>query len=149
MPGKISDYTFSNELRKQTELMDFLSDVRNIINSFMTGVVAKVESTGQTGDIATTTIYTPTTAWAFRISIYMICTTAGTGTLSCTIGWQDASGAKTLSPAGTVDLSNTANGSTGTAFIRANASAITYATAIAGKAGSPEYTIHIILEQMG
>ncbi len=79
----------------------------------------------------------------------MICTTAGTGTLSCTIGWTDPAGAKTLSPAGNVDLSNTANGSTGNEFIVSNASAITYALAIAGKAGSPVYAAYILLEQIG
>ena len=129
--------------------MDFIEAVRQSINLTMTAQVAKVELTGQTGDIVTTTFFTPNTAWFFRVSVYLICTVAGTGTLTATIGWTDASGAKTLSPAGSVDLSNIANGSTGNEFIVANASAITYATAIAGKAGSPVYAAYIILEQIG
>jgi hypothetical protein len=108
-----------------------------------------VSATGQTGDITTTTIYSPLTTGFFRVSVYMICTTAGTGTLSGTIGWTDSVGAKTISPAGDVDLSSTANGSTGISFIVANNSAITYATAIAGKAGSPAYSLFVVLEQLG
>lgn len=147
--SKISDYTFSNELRKQTELMDFIEDIRKAINTTMTAQVAKAEYTGQTGDIASTTIYTPTTAWFFRVSVYMICTVAGGGTLSCTIGWTDAAGAKTLKVAADVDLASTANGSTGNEFIVANASAITFTTAIAAKTGSPQYSLYILVEQMG
>ncbi len=146
---KISDFTFSTDIRKKTELMDFVQEVRNSINATMTAQVAKVELTGQTGDIATVTFYTPSTAWFFRVSVYLICTTAGVGTLTATIGWTDASGAKTLSPAGSVDLSNIANGSTGNEFISSNASAITYALAIAGKSGNPQYAAYIILEQIG
>lgn len=146
---KISDYTFSNEIRKQTELMDFIQEVRNAINTIMTAQVAKTEYIGQTGDIASTTIYTPTTAWFFRVSVYMICTTSGGGTLSCTIGWDDAAGAKTLKVAADIDLASTANGSTGNEFIVSNASAITFTTAIAGKTGSPTYNLYILVEQMG
>lgn len=129
--------------------MDFVNEVRNFINVGATAIVAKYEATGQTGDIATTTLFTPGVAWNFRVSVYMICTTAGGGTLSCAIGWTDDAGAKTISPAGTVDLASTANGTTGNAFIRAGASAITLATAIAGKTGSPQYAIYIVLEQIG
>lgn len=111
-------------------------------------IVATASLTGQTGDITTTTIYTPTATGTFRINVYMICTTAGVGTLSCTIGWTDSVGGKTISPAGTVDLSSTANGSTGMSFIVTTASAITYATAIAGKSGSPQYSLYLVLEAL-
>lgn len=111
-------------------------------------IVASVQLTGQTADISTTTIYTPAAAGLFRVNVYMICTTAGTGTLSCTVGWSDVVGAKTISPAGTVDLASTANGSTGISFISTTAAAITYATAIAGKAGSPQYAIYITVEAL-
>ncbi len=111
-------------------------------------IVGTVQLTGQTGDIAATTIYSPAAAGLYRVNVYMICTAAGTGTLSCTIGWSDIVGAKTLQPAGTVDLASTANGSVGTSFISSGASAITYATAIAGKAGSPTFAIYIVLERL-
>lgn len=107
-----------------------------------------ISLTGQTGDIGVTTIYTPAVAGLFRVNVYMICTTAGTGTLSCTIGWTDAVGAKTVKPTADVDLSSTANGATGVSFISSGVAAITYQTAIAGKAGNPQYALYIVLEDL-
>ncbi|KKK97908.1 hypothetical protein LCGC14_2648050 [marine sediment metagenome] len=147
--GKISDFTFSTKLRKEVELMDFIQEVRNAINAAVTAQVAKVESTGQTGDIASTTIFIPDTEWFFRVSVYMITTTTGTGTLTCTIAYTDPEGAKTISPAASVDLSDASGGSTGNEFIVSAASAISFSTAIAGKAGNPQYAIYILLEQIG
>ncbi len=108
----------------------------------------KVSLTAQTAAIETTTIYTPTISGEFRVSVYMICTTAGTGTLSFTLGWTDEVSAKTLAPVSDVNLNSTTNGSTGTAFIHAVSGAITYATAIAGLAGNPQYSLYIVLEQL-
>lgn len=110
--------------------------------------VTKVTLTGQTGDIGATTLYTPLAAGLFRVSVYMICTTAGTGTLSLTLGWTDIVGAKTLKPTADVDLASTANGATGEAFISATTAAITYTTAIAGKAGSPQYAVYMSVENI-
>ena len=146
---KLREFTFSKELRKDIEFVDFVNDLNKIINQGLSAVLMSVSATGQSDDIATTTIYTPSITGYFRVNVYMICTTAGTGTLSCTIGWTDSVEAKTISPASTVDLSSTANGSTGMSFIVAGNSAITYATAIAGKAGSPAYSLYIVLEQLG
>ena len=146
---KIQQYEFSRLLQKDTDFLDFASQVSQAINTGTTTIVATIALTGQTGDISATTIYTPSTAWYFRVGVYMICTTAGTGTLSSIIRWTDNAGSKSLSPAANVDLSSTSNGSTGNDFIRANGSAITYETAIAGKAGSPVYEIYIVLEQLG
>lgn len=147
---KISEHIFSPALRKETELMDFLEDVRKSINNTMSAQVAKAEYTNQAADIASTTLYTPTTAWFFRVSVYMICTVAGSaGTLSCTIAWTDAVGAKTVKPASDLSLTTTTGGSTGTSFIVSNASAITFSTTITGGAGSPEYNLYIIVEQIG
>ena len=112
-------------------------------------IAAIVSLTGQTGNIATTTIYTPPAAGLYRVSVYALCSKAGTGgTLAVTIGWSDEVGAKTLKPASDVDLTSTANGSTGAAFIRATAVAITYTTTITGGAGAPEYNLHIALEKL-
>jgi hypothetical protein len=147
---KISDYVFKKELRKFTGLMDFIQDIRKSINLTMTAQVAKAEYTAQAAALSSTVLYTPDTKWTFRVSVYMICTKAGTaGTLSCTIGWTDAAGAKTVKPAADVTLDDIANGSTGSEFILANASDITFETAITGGSGDPEYDIHILLEQMG
>ncbi len=111
-------------------------------------IVATVQLIDQTSDIVTTTLFTPAGAGLFRINVYMICKVAGTGTLSCTCGWTDAVGAKTIKPTGDVDLVSTANGAVGTSFISSGASAITYATAIAGIAGSPKYDLHIVIEAL-
>ncbi len=110
-------------------------------------VVATVQLTGQTADIATTTIYTPVAAGLYRVSVYMICTTTGGGTLSCTIGYTDNVGARTVKPATDIDLAAT-NASTGVAFIRSTAAAITYTTAIAGKTGNPVYALYICVEKL-
>lgn len=112
-------------------------------------IITPIQLTGQTGNIATTTIYTPAAAGLYRVGVYHICTTAGTaGTLATTIGWTDNVGAKTLKPAGDIVLDSTANGATGTAFIRATAAAITYATTITGGAGNPQYALYILLERL-
>lgn len=112
-------------------------------------IAATVSLTGQTGNIGTTTIYTPPAAGLYRVSVYQICTTAGSaGILNSVIGWTDNVGAKTLSPAADVTLTSTANGATGTGFIRATAAAITYATTITGGAGSPQYALYICVEKL-
>jgi len=120
----------------------------NTSGEFLPTKVATVSLTAQTADIITTAIYTPAVAGLYRVNVYVICTTAGTGTLGVTIGWTDAVGAKTLKPTADVNLASTANGATGTAFISSTATAITYATAIAGKAGSPQYALYLCLERL-
>lgn len=197
---KIQDFSFSSKFRQETDFMDFMKEVSNILNlgryqmriitsvptwigeggehllyvsgsvrrlywyddinatwqffewntsgEFLPTVVQRVILTDQTADIATTSLYVPPTAGLYRTSVYMICTTAGTGTLSCTVGWSDNSGAKTLKPTGDVDLASTANGATGDIFTQNTAVAITYATAIAGKAGSPKYLLAITVERL-
>jgi hypothetical protein len=197
---KLQDLTFSNKFRQETDFMDFVNEVRNILNLgryqmrvvttvpdwtgeggehllYISGtvkrfywyddinstwqfiewnnsglgqvtIVATAQLTGQTADISTATLYTPAEAGLYRINVYMICTTAGGGTLSCTIGWTDIIGAKTLKPTADVDLASTANGAVGTSFISSGASAITYATAIANKTGSPQYALYLVLERL-
>lgn len=146
---KLQDFDFSTKLRQETSFMDFVNEVRNILNSAVAAVVNSVQLTGQTGDIAATTIFTPVTPWFFRVSVYVICTTAGGGTLNVTIGWTDSVGAKTSSPAADINLNSTANGATGAAFIRANSAAITYTATITAKTGSPQYSLFIVMEQLG
>lgn len=111
-------------------------------------LVGSVALTGQTAAIGTTTLYTPAASGVYRVSVYMVCTTTGTGTLSCTIAWSDDKQGQSSSPAGNIDLSVSGQASSGTLFIRSTATAITYATAIAGLAGSPQYAIFITLERL-
>lgn len=113
-------------------------------------IVATVSLTAQASDIVTTTIYTPSALGLFRISVYQICSFAGSaGTLATTIGWTDGASAKTTKPAGDVTLTSTNNGATGMTFISSGASAITYASAITGGADSPRFDLYITLEALG
>lgn len=111
-------------------------------------IVATVDLSAQTADITTTNIYVPSASGTFRINAYVICTTAGGGSLALTIGWTDTVGAKTISPTANLDLASTANGVTGASFIATTAAAITYATAITGKTGSPQYRLVLVLEAL-
>jgi hypothetical protein len=120
----------------------------NTSGEFLPTVVQRVILTDQTGNITTTSLYVPPAAGLYRVSVYMICTTAGGGTLGCTIGWSDNAGAKTIKPTSDVDLSSTANGATGDVFTQNTAVAITYATAIAGISGSPKYLLAITVERL-
>lgn len=146
---KLQEYVFSPEIRKDTSLVDFVNSVTTIINQGLASVVIKLSYTSQTAAIGTTTMLIPTITGEFRISAYMICTTAGGGTLSFALGWTDEVSGKTLAPISNVDLSSTANGSTGIAFIHAVTGAITFSTSIAGISGSPKYSLFLILEQLG
>lgn len=145
---KLKEFTFSKDLRKDTSFVDFVNEVTTIINQGLAAVVIKVNLADQTAAIGATTIYTPNIAGEFRVSLYAICTTAGTGTLSFELGWTDEIGVKTIIPIADVNLNSTANGSTGSAFLHAVAGAITFETTIAGLAGSPTYDLFITLEQL-
>ncbi len=198
---RLQDFDFSNKLRQETSFMDFVNEVRNILNLgryqmrvvtavpthtgesgehfiYISGTIRRfywyddtnstwefiewnnsglgqatiaaiVQLTAQAGNIGATTIYSPPAAGLYRVSVYQICKVAGAaGTLNSVIGWSDAVGAKTLSPAADVTLTSTANGSTGNAFIQATAAAITYAATITGGAGSPQYNLYVLVEKL-
>lgn len=126
----------------------YFYDPTNSAWNYFTPMVGTVSLTGQTAAIGATTIFTPDAVGTYRVSVYMVCTTAGTGTLSCTIGFTDNHQAQTTDPASSIDLSGAGNASSGVTFIQSTAVAITYTTAIAGLAGNPEYSLYITLEQM-
>ena len=111
-------------------------------------VVATALLTAQTADINTTTIYTPGASGMHRVSVYHLCVTAGTGTLATTIGWTDDKQAQSSKPAGNVDVSGAGNAASGNIYIRSTATAITYASAIAGKTGTPVYDLFIVVERL-
>ena len=126
----------------------YFYDPTNSAWNYLTPMVATASLTGQVADISATTLFTPSAVGTYRVSVYMVCTTAGTGTLSLTIGWDDDEQAQTTSPASSVDLSVLGQASSGISFINATAVAITYTAAIAGKAGAPAYSLYIALEQI-
>ena len=112
-------------------------------------LVKTVSLTGQTASIGATTLYTPAAAGLYRVSVYMVCSKAGSGgTLDCTIGFTDVTQAQSVSPASQVDLTGKGNASQGDSFISSTAVAITYATTVAGEGGAPEYDIHFTLERL-
>ena len=129
---------------------EYIWDDTNSTWYYLVPMVATASLTGQTGDISATTLFTPSAIGTYRVSVYMVCTTAGdAGTLSCTIGWDDDAQSQTVKPATDIDLSGLGNASSGVTFIQSAASvAITYTVAIAGKVGSPAYSLYITLEQL-
>lgn len=198
---KLQDTTLSPQNRKDTNLLQVLDDISNILNNgryqmrvvssvpdwtgeegehllYVSGtvrrwywyditnstwqfinwnssgfgqstIVATVQLTAQAANIVTTTIYTPAAAGLFRVSVYQICSVAGSaGTLATTVGWTDAAGAKSTSPAANVTLDSTSNGATGMTFISTIAAAITFASTITGGTGSPKFNIYIVVEAM-
>ena len=126
----------------------YFYDSTNSTWNYLTPMVATKSLTGQTGDIGATTLFTPSATGTYRVSVYLVCTTAGTGTLSLTIGWTDDAQAQTTKPATDINLNTKGNASSGVFFINATAVAITYTAAIAGKAGSPVYSVYLTLEQL-
>ncbi len=106
--------------------------------------------TGQTASIGTTTLYTVPTAGVYRVSVYHLCTTAGTaGTLTTTTGWNDGSASHTISPAANISLASVGNFAQGTAYLRVAAGQnITYSTTVSGVGGSPQYSLFIRVEAL-
>lgn len=112
-------------------------------------IVATVSLTGQTGNIAATTLYTPAASGIYKVSVYHLCTVAGSaGTLATTIGFTDDVQAQTTKPAIDISLTGAGNAASGIVPIRSTAAAITYSTVIAGGTGSPQYALFIILERL-
>lgn len=111
---------------------------------------AQANLTGQTAGIGSTTLFTAPSAGVFRVSVYHLCTTAGTsGTLATTIGWNDGSAAHTISPAANVALAAVGNFAQGTAYLRVAAGqAITYSTTLTGVGGTPQYSLFIRVEAL-
>ena len=112
-------------------------------------VVGNVQSTGQTGSIGATTIYTPASAGLYRLSFYAVCTTAGSaGTLDVTALWTDNAQAQTSVLISLLDLTVLGAAGSNTIFIRSTAAAIQFSTTVTGAAGSPQYALYIVLEAL-
>lgn len=106
-----------------------------------------VNLTGQTATIGSTSLVTSPAVGMYRVSIYAATSTAGNGgdTVTVTIGWTDAIGAKTYVTA-TLDLSTTAAQPLTIALpILVASGNITYATTVV-KTGSPQYLLSLRCE---
>lgn len=105
---------------------------------------ALLNSITQTTSISTTTIYTAATSGFYQVIVDMLCTTGGTGgTVSTTVGWNNGS-AGILASTGNMSLITLGNeiSQVYTVYVPAG-QAITYATTVAGSAGSPQYSLRI------
>jgi len=112
-------------------------------------VVATVSLTGQTASIGATALYTPAVAGLYRVSVYHVCSSAGSsGTLDSTISWTDITQAQSTTPAAQINLNGKGNAASGNIFISSTAVAFTYATTVAGEGGAPEYDLHISVERI-
>jgi hypothetical protein len=108
-----------------------------------------VRWTAQTGSISAQNFANTTTGKLYRASIYANTTTAGSGgTVTVTISWNDGA-AKTYTTA-TADLTATTNaGMVQDAVVIYIASGTpTWATTVAGAAGSPQYSVNVTLERL-
>jgi len=113
-------------------------------------IVATVALTGQVSSIATTTLYTPSAAGTYRVSVYHLITTpsVGAGTLDMTILWTDDESAKTNLPAAQLNLTIDQSAASGTVFIRSTATAISYSTTIGGGDGAQRYSLFLVVERL-
>jgi hypothetical protein len=110
-------------------------------------IYAAVASTGQTASIAATNLQCGAAVCAaglYRVHVYTVVTTTGTGTLTTTIGWTDPGQAQTITSGG---IATTAKNFEQLDYvIRADGVAnITYATTLSV---SGTYAIYVTLERL-
>jgi len=108
-----------------------------------------VDATGQTSSIATTTAYTASLSGVYLIVVDMVCTTAGTGSVNASIGWNNGS-AGVSGSTGNMSLTVLGNESTQTyiAYVPAGQS-ITYGTTVNGTIGSATYSVRVRILYFG
>lgn len=124
------------------------------------GVLGKSDLTAQTGSIGAVTLLTggASTAGMYRVSVYMVTTTAGTAldVVKATVAWNDGA-AQTLDvpllttagAATNLDLATLNAKAQGSVIVYAAASQnITYTTTVT-KTGTPQYAIHVRIEALG
>lgn len=112
-------------------------------------VVAVADFTGQTSNIATTTMFTPLYSGIYRVASYVTAGVVGSaGTADHTIGWTDDTNAKSVTYAN-VNLSSASSYvSEETVFWCKAGNNITYAAKITGLAGGAKADLHFVLEAL-
>lgn len=126
------------------------------------GVLGRHSATAQTASIAATTLLTGGTATAgvYRVSFYLVCTTAGDSgdTVKATLSWNDGAARSQDVPlflqdgshGATVDLSATANYGQGSMVVKAAASQnITFTTTLVDADADAVYAIEVRIEALG
>ncbi len=127
----------------------YFYDPTNSTWNYLIPMVATASLTAQTAAISVTTLFTPSVAGTYRVSVYQVCTTAGSGgTLATTIGFTDDAQAQTTKPAGDVDLTSKGSAASGIVFINSTAVAITYTVTAAGIGGAAAFSLYITVEQI-
>lgn len=118
-----------------------------------TDVPTNIDLTGQTATIAAANIVSAAPVAAMHeLSVYAMCTTAGTAGdyLTVTITWSDPGGARTANVIVGLDLADTTNGFSGKSLVLfTDGSTIPqYATTVV-KTGTPQYALHLTLRRVG
>ena len=118
-------------------------------------IVARVNLTGQTNSIPTTTFFTPKSDGLFRLSGVMVTTLASnqlTGTWETTIGFTPDSGATTQPWVSTNTAVITGGVNESTLTVRSNAgNPLTYSVSVGANSGDPQgstYELFLVLERL-
>lgn len=114
------------------------------------GIVSTATATAQSANITATTLFTPSAAGNYRISVYLVDSAADVtaGAVTATIGYTDAVQAQSLSTSAVL-LTTLGTFTQATFFIRAASGvAITYATSHTGIFGSARYNIYVTAERL-
>jgi hypothetical protein len=129
-------------------------DLTATSNSFALPVIQKTDSislTGQTVALTATALHVggaTAPAGIYRVSVYLVCTSAGSGgAASAIVGWHDGTAPRTQSGSG-VTLSGT-NFSNLTSVVKADGSHdITVQVDVVAPTGSPVYAVYVTLERI-
>lgn len=115
----------------------------------LASVVGNVALAAQTATISATSIFTPPANGTYRLSVYAVTSTAGTGgTCTATLSWTDDIHAQTFTTS-TIDLTTGGSFVQNTIYARAvTTAAIKYATTVAGATGSPQYALFVNVERL-
>ena len=113
------------------------------IGSNVSVIVASIQRNAQAASIGTTTLVTGTSLGHYLVTVYLVATTAGTsGTVSATLGWTDAGGARTQAT-GNITFGTLGAPVTLLQYMVTTISAITYSTTVTSAIGSPKYELAI------
>lgn len=117
----------------------------------LVGVVKKISLAAQSATIGDTTLFTPSVAGLYRLTVYLEVTTAGSaGNLTVQAKYSDENGAQAVNALTATNLVLTGTGfATGIVIIRSVSSvAIKYNVAVNGLAGSLKFNLNGTLERL-
>lgn len=134
-----------NSTTKNTEVYQGTTASWNTVH----GTIARVDLTGQTGAIANTTVFTPTTSDLYLVCTYVNITHAGTsGNITTGSTFMAEAGSSTGTLLSAFSITGTNWSSTCVPLYLVANTAFTYNTTLSGTAGSLAYTLHIRVSNM-